>query len=163
MKLVKLASALSLVTVLAACSTANDVASSVTDTVKNGVNTVSNGVSNTVNGVKNVLNRSSKSVVYQCQNNKTVVANYEFEGEKATAVTLSVNNVAVKSLKRDENNQDFASFASDSHTWNVDNHFNLATFDKTEAGMLFNKGKQADEILAKNCEVNKTATAKLNK
>ncbi|VEI44439.1 Uncharacterised protein [Actinobacillus equuli] len=41
-------------------------------------------------------------MVYQCQNSKTVVATYDFEGEKATGLTLTVNDVAVKELMRDE-------------------------------------------------------------
>ncbi|WGE90396.1 hypothetical protein [Actinobacillus genomosp. 1] len=170
MKGIKFISALSFAALLAACSTANDVASNVsnaasatTNAVKEGATAVSNGVSNTVNTVKNKLTASSKTVVYQCQNNKTVVATYDFEGEKATGLTLTVNDVAVKELMRDEKNKDFASFASKTHVWNLDETFSLSTFNKTEAGMLFKKGKNADEILAKNCEVNQTATAKLNK
>ncbi|WGE32865.1 hypothetical protein NYR60_04480 [Actinobacillus genomosp. 2] len=174
MKAIKLVSALSLATILAACSTASDVASNVTEgvsnvasattnAVKEGATAVSNGVSNTVTTVKNKLTASSKTVVYQCQNNKAVVATYNFEGEKATGLTLTVNDVAVKDLMRDDNNKDFTSFASKTHVWNVDNNFALKTFNKTEAGMLFKKGKNSDEILAKNCEVNQTATAKLNK
>ncbi|SUT87121.1 Uncharacterised protein [Actinobacillus ureae] len=174
MKSIKFISALSLATLLAACSTASDVASTVsegvsnaasatTNAVKEGATAVSNGVSNTVNTVKNKLTASSKTVVYQCQNSKTVVATYDFEGEKATGLTLTVNDVAVKELMRDEKNKDFASFASKTHVWNLDETFSLSTFNKTEAGMLFKKGKNADEILAKNCEVNQTATAKLNK
>ncbi|WP_150539374.1 hypothetical protein [Actinobacillus vicugnae] len=174
MKLTKFASALSLATLLAACATASDVASTVTEgasnaasattnAVKEGANAVSTSVSNTVNTVKNKLTTSSKTVVYQCQSNKTVVASYEFEGEKAISSTLSVNDVAVKGLMRNEKNKDFASFESKTHVWNLDDTFTLSTFNKTEAGMLFKKGKNADEILAKNCEINQTATAKLNK
>ncbi|UKH14676.1 hypothetical protein [Actinobacillus pleuropneumoniae] len=79
------------------------------------------------------------------------------------AACSTANDVAVKELMRDEKNKDFASFASKTHVWNLDETFSLSTFNKTEAGMLFKKGKNADEILAKNCEVNQTATAKLNK
>ncbi|OOF56907.1 hypothetical protein [Rodentibacter myodis] len=174
MKAIKLVSALSLAAMLAACSTASEVASTVgngvsnaatatVDAVKDGANAVSNGVSNTVSSVKNSLTGSTRMVVYQCQNNKTVIAAYDFSGEKATGLTLTVNDVAVKSLMRDDSNKDFASFASKTYVWNVDNSFTLSTFDKTESGMLFKKGKTSDEILAKSCVVNQAETARLNK
>src|SRR3712207_5874699 len=97
MKTMKVISALSLATILAACSTANEVASSVTDgvsnvatattnAVKDGAQAVSNGVSNTVSNMKNAVIGTSKTVAYQCDNKKVVVANYKFDGEKATSV-----------------------------------------------------------------------------
>lgn len=92
-------------------------------------------------------------MVYQCQNNKTVVATYDFEGEKATGLTLTVNDVAVKELMRDEKNKDFASFASKTHVWNLDETFSLSTFNKTEAGMLFKKVKMRMKSLQKTAKL----------
>lgn len=139
MKLTKIASAFSFIAMLGACST-----------------------STATNSVLNQAELSSKAVVYQCQNKVVVSANYDFAGEKAIGLTLTVNDVAVKSLMRDETNKDFASFVSPTHMWNMDETFTLSTFNKTEPGILFRKGANSDEILAKACVVDQVTTAKLN-
>lgn len=148
MKLIKFIPAVMATVVLAACSTATKV---------------ENTMEKAGEEMKAAMTETSRTVVYTCQRNKQVVASYAFTGEKATGVTLTVNNVAVKGLMRDDNNKDLASFTSKSHIWNVENSFNLANFDKTSGVMLFQKGKKSDKILAKDCAVNVAETAKLNK
>lgn len=169
MKLVKFIPALAATMVLAACSTASDAVSSVGSAVSNTVDATTTAVKDGATAVKDgvesaknaVMGKSTKAVAYTCQNNTVVVANYSFDGEKATGVSLIVNKKAVKGLARDDKNTDFTSFASASHVWNVDAGLTAATFDKSTDGMLFKKGKDSDQILAKSCQVNVEATKKL--
>ena len=107
-----------------------------------------------------MVKNSVKTIVYQCQNKKEIVASYEFEGEKATGVTLTVNNKAVKDLMRNDN-QDFAAFESKTHLFNVDKGLTASTADKTDAVMLFKHTKKSDQILAKDCRVNAEKTVQL--
>ncbi|PJG83741.1 hypothetical protein [Caviibacterium pharyngocola] len=158
MKLIKITSALSLAAILAACSPAKDEAKPMASASE--TSSVTQTAQTETAQVQPELNL--RAVVYQCQQGVVVSANYDFEGEKAVGLTLTVNDVAVKSLMRDDSNKDFASFVSPTHVWNVDETFTLSTFNKTEAGMLFKKGEQSDEILAKDCVVDQAATAKLN-
>lgn len=103
---------------------------------------------------------SVKTIVYQCQNKKEIVASYEFAGEKATGVTLTLNNKVVKDLVRNDN-PDFAAFESKTHLFNVEKGLTAGTADKTDAAMLFKHTKKSDQILAKDCRVNAEKTAKL--
>ncbi|MCK3658723.1 hypothetical protein A4G18_08370 [Pasteurellaceae bacterium Pebbles2] len=112
------------------------------------------------------LKTTNKSVAYRCQSGKTVTATYAFEGNDARAVNvrLGTGKKALKaSLLRDDNNKDFVSFTSDQYVWNVDSALTLDTAAKTDAVHLVKKGAQNDEILAKLCDVNKSATKRLNK
>lgn len=174
MKLVKLLSAIAVATALSACSTASDVASSATNAVSNAASAVTEGVSNTVTNVKETvagkvettttkLDTTSKTVVYSCQQKKSVTATYAFKNGKVKAVNLKLGKKAINGLMLDPNSSDVVSFASKGYRWNVDTDFSLENAEKTTAIHLAKIGKQSDQLLAKLCEVNKSATARYNK
>lgn len=174
MKLVKLLSAIAVATALSACSTASDVASSATNAVSNAAGAVTEGVSNTVTNVKETvagkvettttkLDTTSKTVVYSCQQKKSVTATYAFENGQVKAVNLKLGKKAINGLMLDANSSDVVSFASKGYRWNVDTDFSLENAEKTTAIHLAKIGKQSDQLLAKLCEVNKSATARYNK
>lgn len=185
MKFVKLFSAIAVATALSACSTVSDVASTATNTVSNAANSVANGVSNVAtgvaDGVSNVVTTvketavgqvettvskvatTSKTAVYRCQQKRTLVATYAFEGEQVKAVNLKLGNKAINGLMLDPSNPDFISFKSKTHLWNVDTNFSYQNIDKATGGNLVKFGKQSDEILAKLCDIDTKATQRLNK
>ncbi|OOR99596.1 hypothetical protein B0187_04600 [Haemophilus paracuniculus] len=185
MKLVKLLSAIAVATALSACSTASDVASSATNAVSNAASSVANGVSNVATGVADgvsntvtkvkdtaagkvettttKLDTTSKTVVYSCQQKKSVTATYAFENGQVKAVNLKLGKQAINGLMLDANSSDVVSFASKGYRWNVDTDFSLENAEKTTAIHLAKIGKQSDQLLAKLCEVNKSATARYNK
>lgn len=182
MKLVKFIPAIGASLVLAACSTVGDVASGAANAVGNVASAAGNAVSSTASAVGNTVTSgasavgnavtgaastttvptTSKAIVYSCSNRKTVTATYAFEGEKAKAVNLIIGKTKINALLRDDNAKDAATFASDAFSWSVDENFSLTNFDKTDSGILFKKGANSDEILAKLCKVNKSATKKAN-
>lgn len=175
MKLVKFLPSLAAVAVLAACSQtsqtvqqpqlsgveqANQTATQQADKVAQ----VAGGQSAV--SVEKVTNRT-KSVVYQCLNKTMLTANYAFEGDSVKAVNLALgsgkNVKTIPTLIRDENNHDFVTFVSDKYLWSVENGFNFENATSKTGGNLTEKGSEADIILAKLCNINKTATARLNK
>jgi len=112
------------------------------------------------------LATASKSASYRCQGGKNLVATYAFENNVARAVNVRLGNgknAIAATLLRDDSNKDFTSFQSDKYIWNVETGLtpeNIATID---GGNFSAKGSDADEILAKLCSVNKSATVRLNK
>ena len=141
MKLVKFVSVFTVASALAACATSEQPAEK---------------------AVKAEPVKSERVVVYNCQNKTKVVAAYDFTDNQATGLTLTVNNKVIKDLERDAEAKDFVTFKSQTHVWNLDEGFDLANYDKKTAVTLYKKGKKADKILAKNCEINQKETAKLN-
>lgn len=177
MKLVKFVPAIAATLVLAACSTASDVASStagavsnaagaVTETVSNAgaavVNTVSGAADSTQAAVKTQVEKistTSKSVAYKCLNKVKVSATYAFEGDKPKAVNLQLGKKVITGLLYDASNQDQPTFKSDKYVWNLDNDFYQDIYKS--GAMLTEDGKDSDMILAKLCEVDKAATKRL--
>ncbi|MDH2925435.1 hypothetical protein EV693_11431 [Nicoletella semolina] len=156
--------------VLAACSSDQSVLEQAAQATKTAANQVTQ-VADMVTGqgavqVEKLTNRS-KSVVYSCQNHKTVTASYAFQDDQVKAVNLVVGKgkkaVTIPALTRDEANQDFTSFTSNEYVWNVENGFTFDNATSKVGGMLTKKGKDSDEILAKLCDINTSATKKLNK
>ena len=99
---------------------------------------------------------TDKTVVYTC-NKKTVTAVYQFENQEPTAAMVMVGNkVIAKDFARDAAQKDFTSFTSGKYVWNVDK------FDSVVPVNLLIKGKKADKIVVKNCDVDAKATAKAN-
>ena len=105
---------------------------------------------------------TDKTVVYSC-NNKTVTAVYQFENQEPTGAMVSVGNkVIAKDFARDKSQTDFTSFTSGNYVWNVDSGLTLDKFDSVVPVNLLIKGKKADKIVVKNCDVDAKATAKAN-
>ena len=107
-------------------------------------------------------NKADKTVVYTC-NKKTVTAVYQFENQEPTAAMVMVGNkVVAKDFARDAAQKDFTSFTSGKYVWNVDSGLTLDKFDSVVPVNLLIKGKKADKIVVKNCDVDAKATAKAN-
>lgn len=105
---------------------------------------------------------TDKTVVYSC-NKKTVTAVYQFENQEPTGAMVSVGNkVIAKDFARDKSQTDFTSFTSGNYVWNVDSGLTLDKFDSVAPVNLLIKGKKADKIVVKNCDVDAKATAKAN-
>ena len=105
---------------------------------------------------------TDKTVVYTC-NKKTVTAVYQFENQEPTAAMVMVGNkVVAKDFARDAAQKDFTSFTSGKYVWNVDSGLTLDKFDSVVPVNLLIKGKKADKIVVKNCDVDAKATAKAN-
>lgn len=103
-----------------------------------------------------------KTVVYRCQQGKTLTVAYSFLAEKAESADVSLGKkVMAKGLKRKMDN-DFTTFESSQYRWNADAGLTYATAEKTAGGNFFKLGKNADQILAKLCEVDEKATLKAN-
>lgn len=177
MKLVKFVPALAATLVLAACSNANnqpapqptvDPVAKVADQAAQQVNEIAGNTARGAAAVKvEKATDSSKSIVYRCLSGKRVTATYAFQGDEAKAVNLVLKDgrksQKIPTLTRNAENKDFTSFVSDEYIWNVDTGFNLANATKETTGMLTQKGKDSDDILAKLCDVDKKLTKKLNK
>jgi len=96
---------------------------------------------------------TDKTVVYTC-NKKTVTAVYQFENQEPTAAMVMVGNkVVAKDFARDAAQKDFTSFTSGKYVWNVDSGLTLDKFDSVVPVNLLIKGKKADKIVVKNCDV----------
>lgn len=112
------------------------------------------------------LATENKSASYRCQSGKNLMATYAFENNVARAVNVRLGdgkNAITATLLRDDSNKDFTSFQSDKYIWNVESGLtpeNIATID---GGNFSAKSASSDEILAKLCSVNKSATVRLNK
>ena len=143
MKFVKVFSAMATVAILAACS-----------------NATANVESKAAGAMPTI---TDKTVVYSC-NKKTVTAVYQFEGQEPTGAMVMVGNnkVIAKDFARDASQKDFTAFTSGNYVWNVDSGLTLDKFDSVVPVNLLQKGKQADKIIVKNCDVNTKATAKAN-
>lgn len=177
MKLVKFVPALAATLVLAACSNNSQEVvqvqakqDAVVQATENATQQVQN-VASTANGTAAVkvekVTDGSKVIAYRCLSGKRVSATYAFQGDEAKAVNLVLTegrkSQKIPTLTRDAANQDFASFVSDKYIWNVDSSFTLANATKETTGMLTQKGKDSDDILAKLCDVDSKLTKKLNK
>ena len=142
MKFVKVFSAMATVAILAACS-----------------NATANVESKAAGAMPTI---TDKTVVYSC-NKKTVTAVYQFEGQEPTGAMVMVGNkVIAKDFARDASQKDFTAFTSGNYVWNVDSGLTLDKFDSVVPVNLLQKGKKADKIIVKNCDVNVKATAKAN-
>lgn len=142
MKFVKVFSAMATIAILAACSNATA-----------NVEPKAAGAMPTI---------TDKTVVYSC-NKKTVTAVYQFEGQEPTGAMVMVGNkVIAKDFARDASQKDFTAFTSGNYVWNVDSGLTLDKFDSVVPVNLLQKGKKADKIIVKNCDVNAKATAKAN-
>ena len=142
MKFVKVFSAMATVAILAACS-----------------NATANVESKAAGAMPTI---TDKTVVYSC-NKKTVTAVYQFEGQESTGAMVMVGNkVIAKDFARDASQKDFTAFTSGNYVWNVDSGLTLDKFDSVVPVNLLQKGKKADKIIVKNCDVNAKATAKAN-
>ncbi|MFY1028023.1 hypothetical protein ACE4RU_10020 [Actinobacillus seminis] len=176
MKLVKFVPAFVATLVLAACFNNQEVAQiqqtqvAVAQATENATQPVKDVV-NTGNGTAELkvekMTDAAKTVVYRCQSGKQVTATYVFQGEEAVAVNLVLQNgkttQKIPTLNRDAANPDFTSFVSKDYIWNVSTGFTNATVTAETTGMLTQLGKDSDEILAKLCDVDQKATAKINK
>ncbi len=142
MKLIKIVPTLAAVLTLAACA---------------------NNTTETVAAAQPQVVETTKSVVYSCLNKKSVTAVYTFANQDAVNAVVKVGKKGKEiSLKRDAANTEFASFVDGAYIWNVDPVLTLSTAEQAGGAMLTQKGEEVDTILAKLCQVNKKATAKLN-
>ena len=106
---------------------------------------------------------TDKTVVYSC-NKKTVTAVYQFEGQEPTGAMVMVGNkVIAKDFARDASTKRFyCIYFRQLCVATVDSGLTLDKFDSVVPVNLLQKGKKADKIIVKNCDVNAKATAKAN-
>ena len=165
MKLVKFVPAIAATFVLAACSTQQkETAPTV---VPKAQETVMNTPAGEVTKVEKALMTQNKSVVYSCQKGGTVTATYAFHNGEVKGANIRVGKkneltgftVDAEDSKKTEETV----FASGDYVWAVENGLTFDSAEKSNAIMLYKKGQMADEILVKNCKINKSATARLNK
>lgn len=173
MKLIKLLPTFAAATVLAACSTVSDVASSTANAVGNagsvvvdgakaaggavadGASAVGTAVSNGATAAKDVVT-GSKTIAYTCsvngKTNQPVSAVYTFNNGEASMATVTINKKVVgKNLKVDATYKDGVKFISGTNVWSLDTGFNAKTAETT-VPVMFTANNQ---ILAKNCTVAK--------
>ncbi|MGX2985610.1 ACP-like domain-containing protein [Ursidibacter sp. B-7004-1] len=166
MKLVKFVPAIAATLVLAACSTPKEE-STAPKAMPQATETVMNTPVGEVTKVEETLMTQNKSVVYSCQKGGTVTATYAFHNSEVKGANVRVGKkneitgfvVDAEDSKKTEETV----FTSGDYVWAVENGLTFDSAEKTNAIMLYKKGKMADEILAKNCKINKSATARLNK
>ncbi|KAE9540266.1 hypothetical protein HT665_06270 [Ursidibacter maritimus] len=164
MKLVKFVPAIAATLVLAACSTQKEAKP---ETMPKAQETVMNTPAGEVTKVEETLMTKNKSVVYSCQKGGTVTATYAFHNGEVKGANIRVGKknevtgfvVDAEDSKKTEETV----FASGDYVWAVENGLTFDSAEKTNAIMLYKKGKMADEILVKTCKINKSATARLNK
>ena len=65
-----------------------------------------------------------------------------------------------KDFARDAAQKDFTSFTSGKYVWNVDSGLTLDKFDSVVPVNLLIKGKKADKIVVKNCDVDAKSNCK---
>ena len=173
MKLIKLLPTLGAIAVLAACSTASDIASSTVSAVGNagsavvdgakaaggavvdGAKAAGNVVADGATATKDLLT-GSKTVSYTCdasgKTNQPVVAVYTFSNGEPSTATVTINKKVVgKDLKVDTAYKDGVKFISGTKVWSLDTGFNSKTAETT-VPVMFTSNNQ---ILAKNCAVAK--------
>ncbi|EEV24533.1 excinuclease ABC subunit A [Actinobacillus minor 202] len=173
MKLIKLLPTLGAIAVLAACSTASDIASSTVSAVGNagsavvdgakaaggavvdGAKAAGNVVADGATATKDLLT-GSKTVSYTCdasgKTNQPVVAVYTFSNGEPSTATVTINKKVVgKDLKVDTAYKDGVKFVSGTKVWSLDTGFNSKTAETT-VPVMFTSNNQ---ILAKNCAVAK--------
>ncbi|PVX32368.1 hypothetical protein C8D76_1147 [Pasteurella langaaensis DSM 22999] len=179
MKLVKFVPALVATLVLAACSSTSAEEAAAAAKAKEAqaleqaaarANDQAANMAKSIDGKAAVtvekLATESKSASYRCMNGKTLVATYAFENNVARAVNVRLGkgkNALVASLIRDDNDKDFTAFQSDKYTWKVDVGLTPKNIATINGGNFSAKGANSDEILAKLCSVNSSATNRLNK
>ena len=173
MKLIKLLPTLGAIAVLAACSTASDIASSTVSAVGSagsavvdgakaaggavvdGAKAAGNVVADGAMATKDLLT-GSKTVSYTCdasgKTNQPVVAVYTFSNGEPSTATVTINKKVVgKDLKADTAYKDGVKFVSGTKVWSLDTGFNSKTAETT-VPVMFTSNNQ---ILAKNCAVAK--------
>lgn len=173
MKFIKLLPTLGAIAVLAACSTASDIASSTVNAVGNagsavvdgtkaaggavvdGAKAAGNVVADGATATKDLLT-GSKTVSYTCdasgKTNQPVVAVYTFSNGEPSTATVTINKKVVgKDLKVDTAYKDGVKFISGTKVWSLDTGFNSKTAETT-VPVMFTSNNQ---ILAKNCAVAK--------
>lgn len=170
MKLVKFVPALAATLVLAACSTAtnNDMAKEAASMNAEGNKTTvtatakAEDITVTAAATKEVLMTQTKSVAYKCNSGNVVVA-YAFHNDevKGANVRLGKNNEITGFLANAELTSKVGSpvFVSGDYVLTSDNGLTFANATKTDLVMV----TKGDQILAKNCKIQKAATKKLNK
>lgn len=174
MKLVKFVPAVAAILVLAACSTATDIASNTVGGVKDAAiattdavaTATADAVKGAVDVTKEVLTTKTKSVAYKCSKGDVVVA-YAFSGDvvKGANVRIGKNTEIKGFLVNAELSKkiDSPSFISGNYVLTVDNGLSFENATKTDLVMLTKKGEKSDEIVAKNCTINDATTKLLNK
>lgn len=166
MKLVKFAPAIAAALVLAACSTADKVATAATDAVKATGNAVAGAATATTDAVKGAATATKDAVKgamaspelqtagYFCDvhgKRKVVSATYAFLNGKADSVTLTIDGKVVGDLKFDEKYEDGSRFVAGNRVWSLDSGFAQNTVSKTVPVQY----RSNDKIVAKNCEIAK--------
>ncbi|TCK01446.1 hypothetical protein EV694_0057 [Volucribacter psittacicida] len=109
----------------------------------------------------------NKVVAYNCgaDNNTSMVVTYSFVGENAKTAKVLLNNQPIQdTFVRNPKNDDFAQFVTvaGDYTLNIDNGLSASNYATIPAIMLFNNTAKADNILAKNCQIDVSVTAQLN-
>lgn len=173
MELIKLLPTLGAIAVLAACSTASDIASSTVNAVGNagsavvdgaktaggavvdGAKAAGNVVADGATATKDLLT-GSKTISYTCdasgKTNQPVVAVYTFSNGEPSTATVTINKKVVGTdLKVDSAYKDGVKFVSGTKVWSLDTGFNSKTAETT-VPVMFTSNNQ---ILAKNCAVAK--------
>lgn len=171
MKLVKFAPAIAATLVLAACSTANQVATATTDAVKATGNAVAGAATATTDAVKGAATATKDAVKgamtsaqpefetagYFCQvqgKKKVVSATYTFVNGKPEMATIKLDGKVVgHEMKFDPKYQDGTRFVEGKKVWSLgtDNNFTKASVANTVPVMFTSNNK----ILAKHCEIAK--------
>ncbi|QIM62661.1 hypothetical protein A1D29_04790 [Pasteurellaceae bacterium Orientalotternb1] len=159
MKLVKFVPAIAATFVLAACSTTNDMPQPAKEMPMATTETVGNGVQVSNQAVMT----KTKSVAYKCNSGQVVVA-YAFQDNdaKSANVRLGKGKPEIHGfLISPEWSQkvDSPVFTSGDYVLTSDKGLTFDTATKTDLVMV----TKGDQILAKNCKINKTATKLLNK
>lgn len=149
MKLVKWIPTLAAVLVLAACSNTGDVAAKGADAAAKTEAAATNAASEAKEAGQAAENTAkkpltgNKSFTYTCLNKVKVSANYSFEEGKPKKVDLKVGKKVIKGLAYDMGSPERVSFKSDKYVWDL----------SQAGGMLTERGKGSDNILAKECGV----------
>lgn len=99
----------------------------------------------------NVVN---KTVNYQCLNHKNVAVSYLFNNDNVSQATVLINNKAVgKTFERHDRNAEEVRLISGNYEISLESSFALPTASQANLVMIIEKGKNADLILAKSCEI----------
>lgn len=157
MKLVKFAPAIAATLVLAACSTADKVATATTDAVKATGNAVVGAATATKDAMKGAMTSAQphfETAGYFCEvkgKRKVVSATYAFVNGQADSVTLTVDGAVVGDMKYDANYQDGTRFVNGNRVWSLDYGFAQNTVSKTVPVQY----RSNNNIVAKNCEIAK--------
>lgn len=146
MKLVKFAPAIAAALVLAACSTADKVATATTD--------AATATKDAMKGAMTSAQPHFETAGYFCEvkgKRKVVSATYAFINGQADSVTLTVDGAVVGDMKYDASYQDGTRFVNGNRVWSLDYGFAQNTVSKTVPVQY----RSNNNIVAKNCEIAK--------